>query len=40
MICTSQDSMDDKLRNQFKRVKFSNNFDFGSYGSVMNMASL
>lgn len=40
MICTSQDSMDDKLRNQYKRVKFSNNFDFGSYGSVMNMASL
>lgn len=37
MICTSPD---DRLRDQYKRVKFSNNFDFGSYGSVMNMASL
>lgn len=40
MICNSQNSIDDRLRDQYKRVKFSSNFDFNSYGSVMNMSSL
>ena len=39
MICNTKHSVDDKLKKQYKRVTFQNNFDFGSYGSVISLAN-
>lgn len=39
MICSSKDHVDERVRSQYKKVLFPNEFDFHSYGSVMAAAS-
>jgi hypothetical protein len=39
MICSSKNSVDNKIKDQYKKVRFQNNYDFGSYGSVISLAN-
>lgn len=39
MICNSRGPAEESYKNQYKRIKFFDNFDFNSYGSVMSLAN-
>jgi hypothetical protein len=39
MICHTNHPVSENVKYQFNRVAFSNNFDFNSYGSVINLTN-